>query len=120
MAAGNVSQRPCGIFWVARAVQNMKMARSWRAVFVRPFALSARCNRHSPIGREIVAKRRAADANWRKTTPRYCRAAAHNGGVQRPSLLGVRVLRCRNRASPRAAARVARPTGVSYLRKRLS
>jgi len=35
-------------------------------------------------------------------------------------LLGVRVLRCRNRGPPRAAARLAGLEAVSYLRKRLS
>nr|WP_161556547.1 hypothetical protein [Burkholderia pyrrocinia] len=77
-------------------------------------------SRHSLIGREIVAKRRAPDADWRKTPSDTHRAAAHKSGVRCPSLLAVRVLRRRNRVSPRAAARLAGLEAVSYLRKRLS
>ncbi|NTX27429.1 hypothetical protein HT746_09870 [Burkholderia pyrrocinia] len=83
-------------------------------------ALIRRHSHRRLIGREIVAKRRAPDANWRKKPSDLHRAAAHKSGVRCPSLLGVRVLRCRNRVSPRAAARQAGREAVSYLRKRLS
>ncbi|WP_124618033.1 hypothetical protein [Burkholderia sp. Bp9143] len=58
--------------------------------------------------------------NWRKTTPLSRCAAAHKSCPRCPPVLAMRVLHRRNRVPPRAACRVARLTGVSYLRKRLS
>ncbi|KVK73284.1 hypothetical protein WS90_31845 [Burkholderia cepacia] len=72
------------------------------------------------IGREIVVKRRAPDANSRKKRRDMHRAAAHKSGARCPPLLAVRVLRRRNRVPSRAAARPAGLAAVSYLRKRLS
>ncbi|KWA46631.1 hypothetical protein WL27_04620 [Burkholderia multivorans] len=84
------------------------------------FARSCFYPQMRPIGREIVAKRRAGERASRKTSSDESCAAAHKRVRDRPSLLAQRVLHRRNRMPRRAARGPARPPAVSYLRKRLS
>ncbi|WP_258025836.1 hypothetical protein [Burkholderia sp. COPS] len=125
LLAGNVSQRLSGIFRVG-AVSRRAPAGVVVRLFARSCFLSvnAACAFVRPygrgIGRGIVVKRRAPDANSRKKRRDMRDAAAHKSGARCPPLLAVRVLHRRNRVPPRAAARPAGLEAVSYLRKRLS
>ncbi|WP_185737825.1 hypothetical protein [Burkholderia cepacia] len=125
LLAGNVSQRLSGIFRVG-AVSRRAPSGVVTRLFARSCFLSVNAARAfvrlvgRGIGRGIVVKRRASDANSRIKRRDMRHAAAHKSGAQCPPLLAVRVLRRRNRVPPRAVARPAGLEAVSYLRKRLS